>query len=388
MSIPSYQFPSLAGENIAKRRVMKKAKEGFQTEEQRAIKSGKIGDDIKGIYKSIIANLELQISTIITATALTETIEQDVTADIVSYLIATIGKLVNLARQLTILIGSLGDMIRKTGNPANPSVDIGKIFSLMDEVDRKYGKWDLGEEEGTGLQRAFSIMIDAFNEEEDGTPPQIEGLLEIFEVANDDNREMLLKLQRNEYGADLKDVQIPIREGRNVNPDRARDIATGEERRNFTADEYRMLVELKRRGYLRDDDFTSVYSGEDATIFSGSSGTSYTEEDSSDEDDSEGDSEGDSDDDTGVSTASFLRGDRSVASSRSSSSRGNTSSSSSRGSSYNPFGDFRYVPRASKPTYFDGSSSSSTGSGLYSIPQQPKRGTNMASGYAIPVRYN
>lgn len=383
--IPSYQFASLAGENVAKGRVMKTAKKGFQTEEQRAIKSGKVSDNLKNIYNSIIGNLKLQISTIETADALASTIEGNVGADILSYFIATIGKLVNLSRQLTLLIDGLGDMIRRTGNQANPSVDIGKIFNLMDDVDNAYGTWG----EGSGLLATFSDMIQAFFEDEDAQPPQIDGLLEIFENANVDNRDALLKLQRNEYGVDLKDVQIPIRRGRQVNPNRARDIATGEERRNFTKDEYKMLLELKRQGILQEDDFTSVYSGDDGTIFSGSngssSGTSFYAEYS------------DSDDDTGVPTASIIRGRNARESdsdddtaTRSSSSRGNTSSSSSSsGSNYNPFGEFRYVARRGRPTYYmeEEKSRGSSGSGLYSIPQQQKRVLNMASGYAIPLRY-
>ena len=56
MSIPSYQFPSLEGENVAKRRVMAKAKKGFETEEQRAVKSGQVDDSIKNVYQMILAN--------------------------------------------------------------------------------------------------------------------------------------------------------------------------------------------------------------------------------------------------------------------------------------------------------------------------------------------
>jgi hypothetical protein len=357
MSIPSYQFASLEGDNIAKRRVMVKAKKGFETEEQRAVKSGKIDDNIKNVYRSIISNLELQLTTITVAEAFISTMayeqaEDDVEAEreLHSYLIGSLGKLVSLASTLYNLISRLGDEIVKSGNPANPSVDIGKIFSLMDDVDNAYGEYGK-----SGLNKSFAVMVDVLSER--GQPvPQLDGLLEIFEVANFESRTRLEKIQRNEYGVELQSIKIPIREGRTVNQGRRDDIATGAEQRNFSKAEYQLLVDLKKRGLLRDDDFTSVYSGEDDRSFasssrSGSSGTSYYAEDSSDE--------GDSDDDT------------------------MSRSASSRASSGRVF-----RPERMRRNYFDsGSSSSSSGSGLYTIPHQPRMGHNMASGYAVPLRY-
>jgi hypothetical protein len=344
MSIPSYQFASLEGENIAKRRVMTKAKKGFETEEQRAVKSGKIGDGIKNIYQLIIANLELQLTTITVAEAFVSTmayepVENDedgieAERELHSYLIASLGKLVNLASTLYNLIGRLGDEIVKGGNVANPSVDIGKIFTLMDEVDKAYGEYGK-----TGLNNAFAVMVDVLSER--GQPvPQLDGLLEIWEVANLESRTRLEKLQRNEYGVELQSIKIPIREGRDVNPERQANIASGNERRNFSKIEYELLLDLKKKGFLRDDDFTSVYSGDDRSFATGSS---YSSDDT-------GSEEGDSDDDTMSRSAS-------------------SASSRSRASSQSSGRVFR--PTRYARNYFDESSSSSSGSGLYSIPLQP-----------------
>lgn len=383
MSIPSYQFPSLAGENIAKRRVMKRAKKGFETEEQRAIKSGKVDDNIKNIFKAIIANLELQISTLQIGKAFGASVVgeegriDEVDESMVSKVIGTLGRLVRLSSQFVVLMNSLKDLAISNNRP---TFDTGKIFQLLNQIERERGDFN---NSGFGLLLGF--VTEALIEDE-RNPDDVYALDFLYGENLNKGVTILNQFDNNAYQAELKDVQIPIREGRNVNPERARAIATGEERRNFTAEEYVILKRLHDEGLLQDDDFTSVYSGDDGTIFSGSSGTSYYAEDSDEGEESESDEgdsdEGDSDDDTPsiASSGRVFRPDRyarSVASSR--------SSRSSRG--VNPFGEFKYVPRARKPTYFDDSSSSS-GSGLYTIPQQPKRATNMSSGYAIPIRYN
>ena len=354
MSIPSYQFPSLEGENIAKRRVMAKAKKGFETEEQRAVKSGQVDDNIKSVYQMILANLELQLSTISVTEAFVKTMSYEPYAEVdydersmendekelQSYLIGSLGKLVNLSTTLNTLVGRLKDQIIKSGRSNVPSVEISKIFTLMGEVDDAYGEFGK-----TGLSKSFSVMIDALNERGE-LVPQIDGLLEIWEVSNFDARDKLEKLQKNEYGVDLERIKIPIRKGRTVNPDRSANIASGAERREWSKEEYKLLLELKKNGYLKDDDFTSVYSG-----------ASYQSEYSSDEGESESD-EGDSDDDT---------------MSRSASSRASSA----------------YVLRRRR--HFDDSSSSSgsglSGGAVYSLPLQPKRVLNMSSGFAYPLRY-
>lgn len=381
MSIPSYQFPSLAGENIAKRRVMKRAKKGFQTEEQRAIKSGKVDDNIKNIFKAVISNLELQISTIQIGKAIGASVIgeegaiNEVDESMVSKVVGTLGRLVRLSSQFVVLMNSLGDLAISNNRP---TFDTGKIFQLLNQVERERGNFNAS---GFGLLLGF--ITEALIED-DRNPDDVYALDFLYGENLNKGVAILNQFDNNAYQAELKDVQIPIRQGRNINPERTRAIATGEERRNFTAQEYVILKRLHDEGVLGDDDFTSVYSGDDGTIFSGSSGTSYYAEDSDEEDSDEEDSdseEGDSDDDTPSVASSGIRFNpnryaRSVASSK--------SSRSSRG--VNPFGEFKYVPRASKPTYFD--DSSSTGSGLYTIPQQARRGTNMSSGYAIPIRYN
>ena len=349
MSIPSYQFPSLEGENIAKRRVMKKAKKGFETEEQRAVKSGQVDDNIKSVYQMILANLEMQLTTISVTEAFVKTMAYDPYSDeddadpeqeLHSYLIGSLGKLVNLSTTLNMLVGRLKDQIIKSGRSNVPSVEISKIFTLMGEVDDAYGEFGR-----TGLSKSFSVMIDALNDRGQSVP-QIDGLLEIWEVSNFDARDKLEKLQKNEYGVDLERIKIPIRKGRTVNPDRMADIASGAERREWSKEEYKLLLELKKNGYLTEDDFTSVYGGDgDRSIVTFSEGESESDE-------------GDSDDDT------MSRSERS------------RSSASSRASS-----GLQGLFRGDMAGY------GLSGGAVYSLPLQPKRVLNMSSGYAYPLRY-
>jgi hypothetical protein len=85
--------------------------------------------------------------------------------------------------------------------------------------------------------------------------------------------ETIEKLQRNEYSADLKSVLIP---STSTDPTRRAAIASGSERREFTGEEYKLLVQLREQGLLQDDDFTSVYEGrdDDSSIASSRSGSS------------------------------------------------------------------------------------------------------------------
>jgi hypothetical protein len=298
MSIPSYQFASLQMENDAKKRVMKRAKKGFETEEQRAIKSGKVVDSIKNVYKSILANLALQKTTIIVAKSFVESIANDplqpakiddestvsdfsvATEDVskerglISYLIASLGKLVGLASQLVNLITALRDEVISSGKPASPSIDIAKIISLMDDVDKEYGNWGV-----SGLAKALAVMVDGLYEVGQ-YPPQLDGLLNIWEESNGDAREALEKIQNNQYISEYQNVNIP---SKTTDPTRRAEIASGRESRDFTGAEYKLLTELRKKGLLSGDDFTSVYSGDlgdDGTISSSGSesdgDTSYT----------------------------------------------------------------------------------------------------------------
>lgn len=338
MSIPSYQFASLGAENIAKKRVMRKAQKGVETEEQRAVKSGKVADSIKNVYRSIIANLEMQKTTISIATAFIKTMvystldpeeeEAPQERELISFLIASLGKLVGLANQLSVLIGGLRDEIIKSGNPANPSIDVARIVALMDEVDKLYGQWGI-----SGLSKAFAEMVESL-EASGQYPPQLDGLLEIWEVANSDARETLNKIQSNAYQADLQSVNIPTK---STDARRLQGIREGSERRDFTRAEYEGMIkarkrgdkftqlrrtgeeraltgkeralmeELRRQGLLSGDDFTSVYQGrsDDSTI-----GTDYSNAGFGYDSDSGGESDsgmyinyGDSDDDTDYSGA-------------------------------------------------------------------------------------
>ena len=413
--IPAYQFPSLNGENVAKRRVMQKAKKGFETEEQRAIKSGQIDDSIKSVFEAILANLRLQLSTVTTADALTLTIVGDLDADVKSFLIATLAKLAGLSTQLTILIEKLTEAIRDAGKT---TIDLSKIVALMNEVDRRYGTWGTELQEGTGLRQHFNDLLNSFegaNDEDSqdtgvGYPIQIDGLLEIWEVSHGNNRDAIDRLQRNEYRTDLESIYIPSKT-KNIN--RLRDIAEGE-RRTVTRDEYKLLLDMRKRGLVRGDDFTdavSVISGANSSIFSGSNGNwgeSSSEEEGSEEESSD---EGDSDDESGTTRTYTKRlremrrrrlgGDdgefatfsnlveASARRQRKGSSSSSTASSKSSSSGVNPFGDFKYVPRKEKPRYYGEVEGMGLSGGVrYSIPQQPKRVYNMASAFAIPIAYH
>lgn len=337
--IPAYQFPSLDEENVAKRRVIVKAKKGFETEEQRAIKSGQISKSLNNIYDAILANLRLQLSTIQMATALVRTIEVNVDADVKSFFIGSLGKLAGLGSQLTILIERLTDFIRATGKT---TFDISKIISLMDEVDRAYGSWETDVQRGTGLRGAINDLLIAF-EDQDGSPPEIDGLFEIWEVSNFDNREALLKLQRNEYRTELESIYIPSKK---KSLERQADIARGEQR-TFTSKEYKLLLELKKKGLVRGDDFTdamSIASGSSSGssgASSGSSGTSYYAEYS--DSDEEGDEEDSDSDETSMA------------------------------SSYNPANIF---------------GRGLSGGTRYTIQPIIRSGYNMASHYAMPLSYH
>ena len=312
MSIPSYQFASLNMENNAKKRVMKRAKKGFETEEQRSIKSGKIVDSIKNVYKSIISNLEMQKTTIIIARAFVDSIasseigeeEYDYSDDdpknpeylqpideasevsvvavkeksLISYLIASLGKLVSLANELVNLIKALREEVQATGKPASPSIDIAKIVKLMQDVDNLYGNWD-GD---TGLAHSMHVMVDSLFKQ-GSYPPQIDGLLGLWEGNNSKARELLEEIQTNQYKTEYKSVNIP---SKSKEPRRQRDIASGREQRDYTGAEYKLMVELRRKGLLSGDDFTSVFSGYDDDELSLSS---------SDEGDSDDDSSSDGD---------------------------------------------------------------------------------------------
>jgi hypothetical protein len=124
------------------------------------------------------------------------------------------------------------------------------------------------------------------------------------------------------------------------------DIASGAERREWSKEEYKLLLELKKNGYLTEDDFTSVYGGDgDRSIVTFSEGESESDE-------------GDSDDDT------MSRSERS------------RSSASSRASS-----GLQGLFRGDMAGY------GLSGGAVYSLPLQPKRVLNMSSGYAYPLRY-
>jgi hypothetical protein len=378
MSIPHYQEPSLQGENIAKRRVMKKAKEAFEGEEQRALKSGQVIDELKASYKTIVQNLQLQLVTMNLTKSAIESIVAAASSggpafrmstilatpnsdddfgmsddgsdfkaaqgNLHSLLIGSLGKLVNLSSQLKILCGGLSDKVKESGKPITGSADLSKINALFEDVNKTYGQEsEYGFAKGVGQMLADLRLLGGRG------VPQVDGLVVLYEASMIEAHQIIGRLQRNEYETNIESVLIP----KNTrNPARQADIAAGTERRNFSGEEYKLLMELRNQGLLRGDDFTSVYSG-------------YRDDD-----------------------------DSTIASSRSSSSLFSRSSRSSR-SSRNPFGDFRYVPRMSRRGYEkegDSETSSSdedSGQSYYARESDSDDDTNYSGAglYSIPASY-
>jgi hypothetical protein len=378
MSIPHYQEQSLQGENIAKSRVMKRAKKGFESEEQRAIKSGQVIDELKTSYRTIVQNLQLQLltmsltkSTIVSivsglggrharprtedgeereAYIAFEDDEEAVTGNLHSLLIGSLGKLVTLSSQLRILCGNLYDKAKETGRPVTGSADLSKINSLFADVEKAFGSG------GEGYTRGLSEMLDMLKELGGNGVPQVENLMDLYARNMVEAYAIIGKLQRNEYETDYQKVYIP---SKSTTPARLAGIADGSERREFTGEEYKTLVELRDLGLLRGDDFTSVYSGDrgdDSTIGSSRSGSS--------------------------------RSSRSSKSSRSSrSSRSSGSSSSSSGIRFRPERGFTRVPI--RPTRFDpllGTISASDDSSYQEGFDSSSDGTGSDSGMYIDYR--
>jgi hypothetical protein len=291
-------------ENDAKKRVMRKAHKGVETEEQRAIKSGRVADSIKNVYNTITANLEMQKTTIEVAEAFIKSVAYSVVVyetprnmfdddasmstddtDIAkekglgSYIIASLGKLVSLSSQLVLLVNKLRDEVIATGKPATPSIGVSKIIATMTEIDALYGNWGV-----SGLAKSISVLSVAL-QERNQYPPQLDGLLELWEGNNDLARDTLEQIQKNQYTATLESVHIPSKTKDMV---RRGTIARGEEKRDFTRREYELMVQLRKKGLLSGDDFTSVYMGDDDATIS-TYGTFSSASSSDDEDDDDAD---------------------------------------------------------------------------------------------------
>jgi hypothetical protein len=283
--IPHYQEQSLQSENVAKSRVMKRAKKGFESEEQRAIKSGQVIDELKNAYRTIVQNLQLQLLTMNLTKSTVESIIAAVDAglptqigedeyiegdesvaqgNLHSLLIGSLGKLVTLSSQLRILSGNLSDKTRETGRPIVGSADLSKINSLFGDVDRSFGA-----NSETGFNKGLGQMLTELRIIGGAGVPAVERLMELYLRNMSEAHEIIGKLQRNEYETNFEKVIIP---SRSTDPVRRADIAAGTEKREFTGEEYRLLVQLRDQGLLRGDDFTSVYSGargDDSTVSSG-----------------------------------------------------------------------------------------------------------------------
>lgn len=289
MSIPHYQEQSLQAENVAKKRVMVKSKEAFEGEEQRALKSGQILDELKTAYRGIVQNLQLQL---ITMNLTRSTIESIVAAassgslafypateeesvqmsdegsfkvaqgNLHSLLIGTLGKLVNLSSQLKILCSGLADKVRESGKPITGSADLSKINALFSDVEKAYGQ-----ESEYGFAKGVGQMLAELQTLGGRGVPQINGLVVLYETSMIEAHGIIGKLQRNEYETEIQSVFIPSK---------SRNLERAGERREFTGAEYKLLVQLRDAGLLSGDDFTSVYSGardDESSIASSSSGS-------------------------------------------------------------------------------------------------------------------
>lgn len=282
--IPKYQEPSLNGENVAKRRVIKKAKEAFEGEEQRAIKSGQVINEVKTSYKTIVQNLQLQLLTMNLTKSTVLSIVSSISAglptirrggeyiegdenvaqgNLHSLLIGSLGKLVGLSSQLNLMCGGLADKVRESGKPITGSADLSKINSLFADVKRAFGFYS-----DEGFNRGLEQMLEELRMIGGVGVPYVERLVDLYGANMMESERIIGRLQRNEYDTNLESVFIP---SRSQNPVRRADIASGTERRTFTGEEYKLLVQLREQGLLSNDDFTSVYSGDrdDSTVASG-----------------------------------------------------------------------------------------------------------------------
>jgi hypothetical protein len=287
---------------------MKKAKEAFEGEEQRALKSGKILDEVKASYKTIVQNLQLQLLTMTLTKSTVESIidsgigtgergrrppENDYDEDgkprpylffpddesvdsnfrasqgnLYSLLIGSLGKLVNLSSQLKLLCGGLSDKVKESGKPVTGSADLSKINSLFADVKREFSY------SNNGLILGLEDMLDGLRNVGGRGVPAVERLIQLYGVNMSEAQKIIERLQRNEYETNIESVFIP---SQSTNPVRRANVAAGTERREFTGEEYRLLVQLRDQGLLRGDDFTSVYSGyrdDESTVASSSSGRS------------------------------------------------------------------------------------------------------------------
>jgi hypothetical protein len=261
MSIPNYQLQSLAGDNYAKRRVIKKQHKQYETEEQRAQASGKMSDDIKSVFDGIIRNLQLQLTTIKVSEAIVG-IEQDqeeafdeegqlLQPQGLQYttqgVIGGFAKLVGLAFELKILFAKLMEL--KKG--VLPSLDYPRISSLMDQVYNAFGVFEDPDDTENGFLGVLRKVV--LERQRIGLPvPQIDGLISMYEKKMQECSEMLLRIEGNTYNQNLRGVFLP------------KDAI---KQKNFIpVDKYiEILDELVNRGFLREEDY-SVITGRQSAL--------------------------------------------------------------------------------------------------------------------------
>ena len=253
MSIPAYQLQSLAGDNYAKKRVIKKQHKQYETEEPRTQVSGKINDDIKSVFDGILRNLQMQLTAISVAEATVDIGINNPDAEMeeefedlrprddtytIQGVIGGLARLVGLAFELKFLFAKLAEI--KKG--VLPSIDFPRIQTAFDKVDSAYGNY--GE---SGFLLALSEVVE--DREGKGLPvPQTDKLMDMYELRMEECRDALLALEGNVYNQNLTSISLPNK------PDEVMPVA-----------EYKFLMDLKREGFL-DDDF-EILSGMRSELF-------------------------------------------------------------------------------------------------------------------------
>lgn len=321
MSIPAYQLQSLAGDNYAKKRVKVKLHKQYETEEQRTQASGKIDDNVKTIFDSILRNLQMQLTTISVAEATVSMNDEDFEPEEETMQYTTQGiiggfaKLVGLAFELKFLFTKLGEL--KKG--VLPSLDYPRIRTMLDKVDEAYGNYG-----DNGFLLALSEVVE-MRERAGLAVPQTDRLLDMYEQKMDDCREMLLALEGNVYSQKLKGVFLES----DVNKE------------NFIpVEDYKFFLKLKDEGYL-DEDFEIASAHSRASFFrrlgqeDPDLSTIGSYESGSESDETEETEESDSDDESG---SSYYAPTGSVFSSAQGSRQSGHHSHSSRGSNVSGMG--------------------------------------------------
>ena len=293
--IPAYQLNSLAGDIIAKKRVVAKQHKQYETEEQRTLASGKIDDNVKSVFELILKNLQMQLTTLSVAEATVGMDERyndqgDLEApEDMQYttqgVIGGFAKLVGFSFELKFLFTKLQEL--KKG--VLPSLDYPRISVAFAKVREAYGVFEDEEDGGYGFLLVLRNVIQARNQA--GLQvPQVDKLMNMYEKKMEECEEILARLQGNVYQQSLTGVLLE------------RDKKADPNAVEMTKAEYQHLVDLAEEGFLHDDDFsiaTNMRSAffrrigqrdpdDDSTLASYESSSGSEDEESSSDDDSSG----------------------------------------------------------------------------------------------------